>query len=250
MPRYASTDIAHTASTDHRIVRRPEGMAPPSSGGSIREPQLVLFHPRGSDANPVEDDRDLGIALARILPPMASRWYGPPTRLSRQALRLLTKTVENDPDDVKALEARAELLALLDRHEDALEAWEAVLSKYPRRELALLGAAVEAQNLHEFSAALTYWRRVVTENPWEAKYRESLANLLGRQGKWAEGIEHAQACLRLDPASVEARALLVGFHIAMRNKPAARDEFAKIERLRPPNLQSLRQQFASQLELR
>ena len=49
---------------------------------------------------------------------------------------------------------------------------------------------------------------------------------------------------RLDPANMDARVLWVSCLLRTGDKAAARAEFAKIERLRPPDLPVLQARFA------
>jgi hypothetical protein len=248
MPRYASVDIAHTASTDHRIVRRPDLAAIGPSGRPTREPVYVSFYSSDRRAAAAsEDERDLGVALAQILVPLASAKQAPPDRLGRRAVRLLDQAIQNDPQDVKALEARAELLAVVGRPEDAFEEFEAILARYPNREKPLRGAAILAERKQEFDKAASYWGRLVEENPWQADHRSSLGQLLARRGNWDEALAQARAWVRLDPASIEARIFLVRCLFGRGDKADARAEFAKIERLRPSNLTELQKLFAGRL---
>jgi tetratricopeptide (TPR) repeat protein len=248
MPRYPATDIPHIASTDHQIVRRAEKT--PLKDGSESEPKLELFHADGAPIGSPEIDRDLGIGLANILIPLATKRHPAASRVGRQAIKLLEKAIENDTQDIKALEARAEALAMINRSEDALEAFEEILSRHPRRELSLLGAAMLAQNLDRGEWALVYWRCLVVENPWQSAHRSSLAQLLAGQRRWDEALKQAQEWRRLDPPSIEARVLIVGCLLAVGDKAGAREEFTQIERLHPPNLEKLRSQFAVHLDIR
>ncbi len=110
MPRYATSNIAHTAVTDHRVPRRPgaaEARRPPRTGGlpvmNFRQDELV---PEDADAA-----RDLGVALVQL-----ARQPGPlRERLPPVAAPLLEAAVRSAPGDVLAWEARAEALALLGR---------------------------------------------------------------------------------------------------------------------------------------
>jgi tetratricopeptide (TPR) repeat protein len=241
MPRYASADIAHTASTDHRILRRPGASAPETSGRSQREPTFVSFYQsNGGSGGSRNDERDLGVALAQILVPLSTAQQGHPDRLGRRAIRMLDRAIEGDPADTRALEARAELQAMLGQYDDALEEFDAILSSKPSREKPLRGAAVIAEGKKEFGRALTYWRRLVEVNPWQADHRASLAQLLARMGYWDEALVQARSWLRLDPASVEARVFLVRCLLGKDDKAAAREEFATLERLRPGGLDDLR----------
>ena len=66
MSHAPSTTIAHTAVTDHRILRSPDAVpafqARPIPFGEL---PLIPFN-KGMDAEPAEAERDLGIALARM----------------------------------------------------------------------------------------------------------------------------------------------------------------------------------------
>ena len=246
MPRYA-TDVTHAASTNHRIVRRPDSVAATPSD-PMRESALVSFYRsnRRSDES-LADERDLGVALAQVLVPLATQQQAPPDRLCRRAIRMLGRAIGNDPKDVQALEARAELLAVLGRSEEALDEFESILGKHPNREKPLRGAAILAEGQQEFERAARYWRRLVQENPWQADHRSSLAEVLARLGSWDDALAEARAWVDLDPASIEARVLLVRCFVGKGDKAAAREEFAKIERLRPIHLPWLQYRFAGAL---
>jgi tetratricopeptide (TPR) repeat protein len=253
MPRYPPSDIAHTTATDHRVVRRKDLDAPLTSpplsrgeGGSRPEPGIRLFSRQRHEPK-TEIDRDLGIALAHIMVQSLSQRKVPPAGAGQQALGLLEEAVRNDPSDMLAWEVEAEVLALLNRRAEALAAYETILAKAPYRESSLMGAAMLAQSQQQLEPALAYWRRAVAENPWQPHYRASLAQLLADQKAWDEARPQCEAWLRLDPASIEARVLWVRCLLKTGDKAGARAEFAKIERLRPPNLPLLQARFAVEL---
>jgi predicted CXXCH cytochrome family protein len=246
MPRYATANIAHTAVTEHRIVRHADKLPP----GEIRRPKrrlrLVPFHREGRDPNDPELERDLGIALVQ----MFAEHKATPEGTGGTALRLLEAAVRNDPEDLDARESEALLLTFLQRPAESLAAYEAVLSQAPHREAALTSAAQLAQEPQQFEAALSYWRRAVADNPHQADYRASLAQLLVRQKAWDEARPHCEAWLRLDPANIEARALWVRCLLQTGDRTQAQAEFAKIQRLRPSNLPLLEARFAVEFRSR
>jgi hypothetical protein len=92
----------------------------------------------------------------------------------------------------------------------------------------------------------TYWRRAVQANPWMPAYRENLATLLVHKRAWDEARPHCQAWVRLAPDNVPARKLWVTCLLKEGKQAEAKTEFEKIERLKPPNLQELRDWFAGQ----
>jgi tetratricopeptide (TPR) repeat protein len=124
-----------------------------------------------------------------------------------------------------------------------MAAFETVLAKNPRHETALLGAAVASQSLNQLEPAISNWRRVVEVNPWNVSYRMNLAQLLAYKKDWSAALPHSEAWLRLDPASVDARALRVTCLLKTGDKAGARAEFARLERMQPPNLNELRAKF-------
>jgi protein involved in temperature-dependent protein secretion len=107
-----------------------------------------------------------------------------------------------------------------------------------------------AQSDQRFEQAISYWQRAVDANPYQAGYRASLAQLLAHGRVWERAREQSEAWVRLDPASIEARSLWVSCLLHTGDRPAATAEFAKIERLQPPNLPLLRARFAAELRAR
>src|SRR5262249_21558138 len=67
MPKPGSSNIAHTSITDHRIPRR---LAPPTPPAGLRPGTIpVIPFPIGPHVPSItEEERDLGIALARLIP--------------------------------------------------------------------------------------------------------------------------------------------------------------------------------------
>jgi tetratricopeptide (TPR) repeat protein len=163
---------------------------------------------------------------------------------------LLKAAVRNDPEDLPAWEALAEALVLTGRPAEAGDAYEALLARDPHWEAALMGAAMLAQSRQRLPAAASYWRRAAAEGPWQPAYRAGLAQVLADQKAWDEARTQAEAWVRLDPASVDARVLYVTCLARSGHKDAARAEFAKIERLRPPNLPLLQARFTVELRER
>jgi tetratricopeptide (TPR) repeat protein len=252
MPRYGSSDIPHTASTDHRILRggaRHEQSSPPpvpraprAAPGDSRS--LVSFYRGRRGVDEAEAERDRAIALVnRALEGNVSA-----AAVLGKALAVLETVVERDADDLPAGEARGYALALRRRGAEALAAFQSVLAKAAERERALLGAAAAAEELRETEAAQGYWRRAIAVNPWAPGYHRNLALLLVKQEAWAEAEAVCQVWLRLDPMSTEARATRVRCLLAAGNKDEARKEFARIEALAPGNLHELRIRFEKKLK--
>jgi hypothetical protein len=241
MPRFSSSDIVHTASTDHRVLRRKEG-TPEGSALAPLYPELPVasFYRERMAADPAAG-RDLGVALVTL----ATENKGPSKEVARRALPLLDAALKENPEDLGALHARAEALLLQTRLLDALTATEAVLARAPRREQALRQAATIAEDLRQIPKAIDYWRRAVEVNPWIANYRNHLAGLLAERQAWDEVRPQVAAWLRLAPGSIPARKLWVECLLREGKKDEAKAEFARIEALNPPDLAELRAWFGN-----
>jgi hypothetical protein len=229
MPRFASSDIAHTASTDHRIPRDPAKPA----GVELRPdyPDIPAASFYGDRLPPGDEDvaRDQALALVQL----AIENDAPPLAATRRALPLLDAALRRDPEDLRTLEARADALRLATRLLEALNAYEAVLARAPRRESALFYAAVLAGDLHRTEAAIGYWQRLVSVNPWMPSYRRPLVRLLEEAGRIDEVREHAEAWRRLEPTSIDARRVWLRLLLRDGRKDEARAEEAVLQGLDP-----------------
>jgi Tfp pilus assembly protein PilF len=241
MPRYGTADIPHTASTDHRVVRRP---APPGThAGPEAGGTLAPFHRTRLGGDGKELARDLGVAVAKLMgegSPVA-RPLGP------RVLPRLDEAIAHDPSDVAAWEAKGAIQTYLGRRPEALAAFRSALDHAPEREVSLARAATLAQDLGEGRDALDFWRRAIALNPWIAEYRRNLTRLLFHNQDWDELRPHVQAWMRLDPGSVDARKVWIACLLHDGKKDEARAEFARVEALRPPELADLRDWFDQQL---
>ncbi len=242
MPRYGSSDVAHTASTNHRILRRKENAGHGSLARKLwADLPITLFH--DGDPKDPERTRDLGIGLVALM----SKGKIEPLLYNSRALGLLEAATLRDPDDVEAWQARGHALMLRNQRLPALTAFETVLAKRPDYETILIAAAATAQGLQDHERALKYWRRAVELNPWMPEYRANFAGLLARQGALDEVRRQCDELLKLDPGHVEARMLRINCMLRAGQSTDALAEFAKVEALRPPNLEELKVWFAQQV---
>jgi hypothetical protein len=245
MPRYDSADVPHTASTDHRIVRggKSAKRQPKARPTGPNLPLVSLY--RGLEGvDLLEDERGRSIALTKLA--LAGDPASP--LILRHVLPVLDGALQRAPDDLPVAEARAYALGLQGRSAEAMAAFKAILGKAPERERALLGAASTAERLEQTETALDYWRRTVVVNPWFPDYRRSLTLLLIKKEAWAEAQTQADAWLRLDPLSVEARTGRILCLLGAGNKDEARAEFQRIEAMAPSNLNELRIRFERKLK--
>jgi hypothetical protein len=241
MPRFSNSDVVHSASTDHTVVRHASLSEKPE--GQADRGRLVPFH-RSRLAPPAADlGRDRGIALANQLAMGKEdfRRFGP------MAIGLLEEAIRNDPDDLAAWEAKGLALNVGWQAREALATMQNLLSRAPEHEGALEKAALFCEHLGLYREARDYGRRAVAANPGMVSYRRALLRVLVQLEAWDEVRDEVEACLRLDPTSVEVRKSRVTCLLREGNKDGARAEFARIEALQPPDAAGLRAWFARQV---
>jgi Flp pilus assembly protein TadD len=243
MPRLTSSDVAHTAVTDHRILRRP------SDPGALSAPPLdpatnplVYFHKSLGDPHGPEVERDMGLALVDL----ARQHGGDAQPLSAIALPYLEGAVHRVPDNVAAWEAKGFALWQNDQKPAALAAYEAALALAPERERSLTDAAELANQLGRRDTAIAYARRAAAVNSWVAAYHALLAQLLADRLDWQGALPECQAALRLNPYIRETRLLLVRCYLGKGNLDQARAELETLVALYPSDAEGLRRWFAEQ----
>src|SRR5262249_47953578 len=230
MPRYTSSDIAHTAATDHRIVRR-LSQRPVSAIDLNRASFVDFYHDRFPEGDR-QSERNLGMGLVKML----SAGMLKPQGHGDRALFLLESARAQYPHDLELRQSKAVLLHLLCRPSEALVETQAVLAQRPGnwRLLALAASAAQAEG--QTDRAIGYWRQAVRINPFEPDFQVSLLSLLLRAGKLDEARLRCRELLRLDPFNVSGRQAWIGFLLREGKKAEARAEFDLIRQLKPPDL--------------
>ena len=243
MTRFTSSNIAHTAITDHRISRFPpkENEAKESATSSSSLP-LEYFHNELITEHDPDLDRDLGIALIELASKQPSK------QLGTLALPLLEAGLQRGPDDVAAWEAKGYALRLEGRAEEALAAFEAALDKAPSRERTLFGAALTAGQLGRRETSVKYWQRAIEVNPWNWEYHDELAKELAEGEDWPAAAPQCRQAIQLNPAAWETRKLLVKCLLCQRELKQARAEFDVLLGFEPPDPEALRRWFAEEMQ--
>ena len=216
MPSAHSIDVVHVATTDHRILRhasqpdRSPAAGPQPNGG---QGSMVVFHRNLMDEHEralAQRDVGVGLALCHEQPDSAAA-----------ALPLLEAALLRRPDDVTAWESKGIVLGRLGRREEALAAFRTALAQEPNRESTLMHAAFQATFARRRDDAIAYWRRVIAINPWRELYHAELAMLLSQVRDWRGATDESRAAIRLNPARVQTRQLLVRCELQLKNPEAA-----------------------------
>lgn len=242
MPRFASSNIAHTAVTDHRVPRRPSAPSAPSAPPELSDPgdsPLVNFFQAELDPQDPGAARDLGVALLEL-----GRQPGPAqARMVRRAVPLLEQAVQTFPEDAEAWEAHGLALALLGRDREALAAWENALKAAPDREVTLGLAAQVLEQQGRPGEALALGRRLVAVNPWNDRARVHVARLLGGEGDWPAALRECEAAVAANPFGTEARRQLIVCCLRTGDRARAEEQLALLLRLQPRYQQQIRSWF-------
>jgi Flp pilus assembly protein TadD len=221
MPPNSTSDIAHAATAEHRILRRQKGNDPPGSRrGDPHRPwrRPVPFDRALTDAgDEAELRRDLGVAMCRDGEIGAGF-----------ALPLLEAAVTVHPDDLTAWEAKAFALDRLGRDDESMAAFVVALANEPTRESALIGAAYLSVKMGRRADAADLWRRAIAVNPWRSDYHAELALVYFYMGNWRAAADACREALRLNPSWVKVRKWLARCYHQLGDAEAASKEEAAI----------------------
>ena len=157
---------------------------------------------------------------------------------------MLESSLEADPDDGPAWEAKGTALWLLGRREESLTAFRTAVAKSPDNEGTLVAAGTRAAQSKRHEEALGDFGRAVAINPWRSDYHQVVALLHSESRQWDAAIASARDCLRLNPSNHEARVLLIQCLIKDRRLPDARSELRVLLDLDRPHPDVLRARFA------
>ena len=160
------------------------------------------------------------------------------------ALPLLEAALLRRPDDVTAWESKGIVLGRLGRREESLAAFRTALAQEPKRESTLMQAAYQASFAGRREESIAYFRRLIAINPWRELYHAELANLLAQVRDWRGATEESRAAIRLNPARIQTRQLLVRGELHLKNPEAARKELQTLLEFDPPNRDELIRWFA------
>jgi tetratricopeptide (TPR) repeat protein len=235
MPQLTTTNVAHTALTDHRIHRRPAASVAGRSSG-----QLINFYQDRLGRDDPEVRRDLGIALGNHL-----LKKGPTVRRETgQAIEILNEALRRAPEDVDARAMLGDLKSAAGQFKEALVEYGKVLEAEPTREQTLLQAALAAVKIGHSLATREYVARLARLNPELEIHAQWWSELLLQDGEVEESLTWTRTWLRLNPTSIAARVQL--FHLLLRTgrKAEAQRELDVLRRLGVSNWKDLEQEFA------
>jgi tetratricopeptide (TPR) repeat protein len=201
MPPSASTDIAHTQVTDHRIPRRPQispellQSAHPEEPSSL--PRLVPF----PDTKTEPDLRDLALAWDSIVESGMSP-------AEPEARELLSKAVKQFPDDPALLSALAYAEQRRGSTTHARELYGKALSKDSTLVDAATNLGVIEAQAGDLPDAMKLWQNAFQRAPARSSIGLNLARADCAAGKFDEARTYTLRVLEFNPDLASAKKLL------------------------------------------
>jgi predicted CXXCH cytochrome family protein len=223
MQKAASANIAHTAVTDHRILRRPASSKPAAKSQPAGEMPIMIppGHPRyGLDE--AERARDLGIGLS-----MWARSRSDDPDVQAVALRLLREATARHPDDADAWEALAGVLLGQGEWGAGFQAAESAVTAGPTRETALSLAADAGIRARRPDKAVEYARRALEINPGSPDNHLRLGQALIELERYDEAETELRVALQIASNHVIARTVLA---VCLHRLGRARDARVELDR--------------------
>jgi tetratricopeptide (TPR) repeat protein len=199
MPASASTDVAHTQVTDHRIPRRPQ-VSPQllqSADLAASLPRLVPF----PDTKTEPDPRDLALAWDSLVESGMSA-------AESQARELLSKAVKQFPDDPVLLSALAYAELKTDAREHARELYRKALALDPTLVDAATNLGVIEAQAGNLPDAMKLWQNAFQRAPARSSIGLNLARAECAAGKFNEARTYILRVLEFNPDLPSAKKLL------------------------------------------
>jgi tetratricopeptide (TPR) repeat protein len=200
MPASASTDVAHTQVTDHRIPRRPQ--VSPQLLQNVEEkssslPRLVPFPDTKTDP----DLRDLALAWNSIAEKGMSV-------AEPQARELLSKAVKQLPDDPALLSALAYSEQRRGSTEHARELYKRALAIDSTMVDAATNLGVIEAQAGDLQGALKLWQNAFQRAPARSSIGLNLVRAYCAAGKFGEARTYTLRVLEFNPDLPPAKKLL------------------------------------------
>jgi len=195
MPSLPSADVAHTQSTDHRILSNPRL---PQLITRVSGPTLEVF-PQSESAQVSTRDRALG-------------WYQLAQRgvqdAAPEADIHLQKAVKEQPDDPDVLSALAFMDQRQGREKDARELYGKVVKIKPRSNTAATNLGILDARAGDLRDAVQLWQGAFARVPYRSEIGMDLAMVFCADGQKDIARKYLERVLEFNPDYSKARQLL------------------------------------------
>jgi tetratricopeptide (TPR) repeat protein len=200
MPSLPSQDVAHTESTDHRILRYPSGdqlQDVPAQHGLTGS--RLEFFPESEAA--LADNRDFALAwqtLAHRNVPGAAR----------EAEEYLRRAVKERPEDFGLLSALAFVEQEKGHEKDARELYERALKLKPRSNTVAANLGTLEAKSGNLRRAVELWQGAFARVPYQSAIGMNLAMAFCAAGQKAEARKYVARVLEFNPDFTKAKTLM------------------------------------------
>jgi hypothetical protein len=198
MPQTGSSNIAHASVTDHRILRRPTPLPPPS-GLIPGESPLTRFSTGPHVPGDAELERDLGIALARIMGQSRD------ATIRESANETLERSLRSWRGDADAWFASSLIRRAGGDGAGASRAAANALRLEPDSAAALAFAAELALAARQFTEAERLATKLIALAPTNVEPLAIRALALGGQVNWVKAEQDCRAALAIHPLHPRVR---------------------------------------------
>jgi predicted CXXCH cytochrome family protein len=193
MPAVASSNVAHTQATDHRILRNPNA----ATSNAQAQPALRRFPPNQDPA----DSRDIALAWQSLAE------EGLPAA-AQQAQASLRQAIADHPNDPVLLTALAFAAQKGGDLAQAKSLYERALEKDPMDNVAAANLGVIAAQTGDLGRAIQLWSAVFQRQPGRSAIGINLSKAFCAEEKPQQAEDTLQRVLLFNPDLPEAQAAL------------------------------------------
>jgi tetratricopeptide (TPR) repeat protein len=204
MPANLSSDVAHTAVTDHRIQRRPN-TGPALVDALPRPASLPRLTPFPDSPEAERDNRDMALAWA-------SMTENGDAAVLKQAEQLLRKAVQESPKDAALLSSLGYVEQKRGALNDAREFYQRALAQDANLLDAATNLGVIEANSGNLREAVTLWEGAFQRAPGRSSVGMNIARAFCAAGQSDHAREFTLRVLQFNPDLDSAKKLLNGLN--------------------------------------
>jgi hypothetical protein len=197
MPVLPSKDVAHTQTTDHRILRNPVTL-PLQDEPTLRETRLEVFP---SKATRLVTSRDLAMAWVTL----AQRGV---SGAEPKAEEFLRKALKDTPNDPQLLSSYAFLEQKHGKDKDARDLYQRVVQLRPRANTAATNLGILEARSGDLQDAVRLWQQAFDRVPYRSAIGMDLAIAFCAANQKDEARHYVERVLEFNPDYAIARQML------------------------------------------
>ena len=197
MPDLPSKDVAHTQSTDHRILKRPATLLLQDES-SARETRLEVFP---QNAASLVTTRDMALAWQAL----AQRGVAGADRQSEEYLR---KALQETPNDARLLSSYAYVEQHRGKNKEARDLYQHALQLRPRTNTAAANLGILDARSGDLQDAVKLWQPAFQRVPYQSAIGMDLALAFCAAGQKEDARHYLERVLEFNPDDDAARKMV------------------------------------------